>query len=106
MRTLSPILDNEKLKNNPENKGLSRLIPMNLAIQNRENLPDYKQYISLGFTPKPEKKYRFHTKPLHPMDASLPLEARIPKSPGFRAIFLPVFPSDSSCQTVTVLVTM
>jgi hypothetical protein len=35
---------------------------MNLATQNRENLPDYKQYISLGFTPKPEKKLRIHTK--------------------------------------------
>jgi len=60
---------------------------MNLATQNRENLPDYKQYISLGFTPKPEKKdYGFIRNP-PPF-----IKARIPKFPDLRAIFQPTFP--------------
>ena len=63
------------------------MIPMNLATQNRENLPDYKQYISLGFTPKPEKKdYGFIRNP-PPL-----IKARIPKFPDLRAIFQPTFP--------------
>jgi len=60
---------------------------MNPAIQNRESLPDYKQYISLGFTPKPEKKDCGFIRNPPPL-----IKARIPKFPDLRAIFQPTFP--------------
>jgi hypothetical protein len=48
MRTLYPLPQQQKPGKKPENKGSSELIPANLTVQNREILPDYRQYISQG----------------------------------------------------------